>query len=177
MFNQHLFYALYSLAHRGVFLDSVIVFVADILPVILGLFVAVYFVIIKKSPLHFFKVFGVVLVPSAIGLVLQHIVFRHPRPFSILPDVTPLLSISPFTSFPSMHATVFSALAVAFLAYDRKRFAVFAFFALLISLARIAAGVHFPTDILFGFLVGSILGYISHLIFNKLSRGIERIFS
>lgn len=177
MLNQNIFYAINSLAGRSAFLDSIIVFFASIFPIALIIFVIVYFFIFKKSPLKFFLIFGMVLIPASVTIFLQWVVFRHPRPFMALPDVHQLISISGFTSFPSEHATIFSALAMSVFFYNKKMGIYFFIFALLIGIARVASGVHFPADILAGFAIGFIFTYFSYRLFRKMSIAIKNLFS
>jgi undecaprenyl-diphosphatase len=82
-----------------------------------------------------------------------------PRPFDAFTQVHSLIPESGF-AFPSGHATFFMALAVSIFFYHKKAGYVFMFFALLIGLARIAAGVHFPADILGGFVLGGLVSYL-----------------
>jgi undecaprenyl-diphosphatase len=92
------------------------------------------------------------------------ILIRNPRPFNLLPQVHPLFSEHDF-SFPSGHATFFMALALSIFLINKKAGLpaitgyVFIFFAFLIGIARIVAGVHFPSDILSGFILGSLIAY------------------
>lgn len=63
-------------------------------------------------------------------------------------------------AFPSGHSTAFMALATSiFLSHKRVGY-LFIVFAVLIGLARIVAGVHFPLDILGGFILGAGVAYI-----------------
>lgn len=78
-----------------------------------------------------------------------------PRPFLRFPDqVTPLFPYGGFDSFPSGHATLFMALTTMMMLHHRRIGYIFLFFTLLISVARIIAGVHFPIDILVGWIIG-----------------------
>ena len=43
----------------------------------------------------------------------------------------------------------------------------FIFFAILIGLARIAAGVHFPIDILGGYVLGILVACVVKIVFRK----------
>jgi undecaprenyl-diphosphatase len=82
--------------------------------------------------------------------------FHTLRPFDVISQVHSLIPESGF-AFPSGHATFFMALAVSIFFLHKKAGYVFMFFALLIGLARIMAGVHFPIDILVGFVLGGIV--------------------
>jgi undecaprenyl-diphosphatase len=44
----------------------------------------------------------------------------------------------------------------------------FMFFALLIGLARIIVGVHFPIDILGGFILGALIAYLVRFVYDKI---------
>jgi undecaprenyl-diphosphatase len=79
----------------------------------------------------------------------------------------PLLNKTDF-SFPSGHATFFMALGFGIFFSHKKAGYVFIFFALLIGIARIIAGVHFPVDILSGFILGAIIAYLVRVIYNKI---------
>lgn len=77
---------------------------------------------------------------------------HRPRPFLTL-HLTPLFT-DPAWSFPSGHATFFFALATAMYLYDKRWGIGYFVGAILICMGRIAAGVHYPSDILVGALVG-----------------------
>ena len=81
-----------------------------------------------------------------------------PRPFDVFPKV---VSLFPETSyaFPSGHATFFMAIAFAIFFNHKKVGYVFILFALLIGVARIVSGVHFPVDILGGYILGFAIAF------------------
>jgi len=91
------------------------------------------------------------------GMLANHLfslfLFR-PRPFVSFPDVINLIAKSPASkSFPSDHAT--AAFALAFVTASQPGlFAVLLVLAVIVSLGRVAVGVHFPTDVLTGAAVG-----------------------
>ncbi len=83
---------------------------------------------------------------------LLRFVWNRPRPFVAL-NFMPLITESS-ASFPSGHATFFFALAAALFAVNRKWGWWFFALALLNGFARIYAGVHWPSDVLGGAVVG-----------------------
>ena len=90
-----------------------------------------------------------------------------PRPFLRFPEeVSELFIYGGTESFPSGHATLFMALGVMMALYHKHFGYVFIIFAILISLARVVSGIHFPIDILVGWLIG---GFISYYIYKKIS--------
>ncbi len=121
-----------------------------------------------RDRVYFFALSGLSVI-LARGLVTEIVRFFYyrPRPFLAL-QIHPLISHTPTGSFPSGHATAYFALAMAifyFLKQERWNSAgnslsksnlgwwVLAF-AFLICLARVFAGVHWPTDVFFGGLIG-----------------------
>jgi membrane-associated phospholipid phosphatase len=74
-------------------------------------------------------------------------------------------------SFPSSHATNHFGAAVFFFCtlkpYIKNYGWLFFFWAATISYAQVYVGVHYPTDVIGGALIGSIVGYLMALIFNK----------
>ena len=79
--------------------------------------------------------------------------YHRPRPFSALYEIHPLF-LDGNWSFPSGHAAFFFAMAAAAYSYDKKLGAWLFASAVLISAARVAAGVHYPSDILGGAIIG-----------------------
>jgi len=68
-----------------------------------------------------------------------------------------LIDRSTDPSFPSDHATFAFAIAVAVWKYDRKLGAVFGALAILLSAARVYVGTHYPSDVLGGAVLGTIV--------------------
>jgi len=89
------------------------------------------------------------------------------RPFEVFPQVQSLF-IETGYAFPSGHTLVASAIAFALYFINKKVGYIFMFFALLIGVARIAGGVHFPIDILGGFTLGALVAYlVAYFIKNR----------
>jgi len=82
------------------------------------------------------------------------------RSFVQFDKVIPLFSPNQEYSFPSNHAATFSALGLSIYFYKKNIGILLLIFALLIGLARIIAGVHFPVDILGGFILGILVSFI-----------------
>ncbi len=75
------------------------------------------------------------------------------------PEVFSLVRETGYT-FPSGHATFFMALAFSVYLLHKKVGYWFIFFAIIIGVARIMAGVHFPVDILGGYVLGGLVSYL-----------------
>jgi len=79
------------------------------------------------------------------------------RPCFVLENVRLLIRQPHSHSFPSSHAANISAMAFLFSVQYRKYWMYFAGFALLVSLSRIFVGVHYPSDVAAGILIGVFL--------------------
>ena len=175
--NQQLFYILNSLAGQSPIGDSAIIFAARALPWILIVFACVYFVFLNRHLVRLAMVAFTTLFSVLASDLLKNAIFRHPRPFAALPDVVQLISISAYDSFPSGHATAFAALATGMFIYDKRLGSVFIVGALVIGAARIAAGIHYPIDILTGYLIGFAITFFAYKIWKYFERGIRDYIS
>jgi undecaprenyl-diphosphatase len=87
------------------------------------------------------------------------------RPFLI--NNVNLLFEQSGSAFPSGHAAFFFAVATVVYFYNKKIGALFYLSSVLIVLARVFSGVHWPSDILAGTVVGLLVGYLVYKISKK----------
>lgn len=93
-------------------------------------------------------------IAMATNQVISHL-WERPRPFVAHEQATHLLAArSADPSFPSDHAAVAFAIAFGVFAFSRRAGIGFLVAATLISLSRIALGLHYPTDVLAGLAIG-----------------------
>ena len=88
---------------------------------------------------------------------IKHAVHR-PRPCIALPDVVERLGCTTSGSMPSAHAANwFAATMIVFIFYRRKLWLLLpvAFMAVAVSFSRIYNGVHYPSDVLAGAIIGA----------------------
>jgi undecaprenyl-diphosphatase len=105
------------------------------------------------------------LASAGLGLLLSQAishVWDRPRPFVAHPAQTLLLApMSSEPSFPSDHAVASFAIAFSVLfVVGRRAGAVFLAAALVVSVTRIFAGLHYPGDVAGGLLVGLIAALV-----------------
>ena len=79
------------------------------------------------------------------------------RPYDVLPDVHQLVS-SGSGSFPSNHALNNAAAATVLSFYYPHQTWIWVIIALTVGLTRVYCGVHWPTDVLAGFGIGTLAG-------------------
>jgi membrane-associated phospholipid phosphatase len=120
----------------------------------------------KKEP---YIIAGTLLTSSAITIGLKYGVNRS-RPYVTYPDIEQRDSHAGPYSFPSGHTSSAFALATSLsLCYQKWYVAVPAYaWAFTVGYSRMRLGVHFPTDVLAGALIGTGCGVATYFISKKL---------
>ena len=109
-----------------------------------------------------------IIVTDQTGYRLLKELFERVRPCNALSDaITPIGCAGGF-SFPSNHALNNFAAAVFLLRLYPQYKWIFLITATLIAISRIYLGVHYPSDVLGGALIGSAFGYLFSIIALKL---------
>ena len=123
------------------------------------------------------------LISMVIGLVLTNVVIKNwaarIRPYDLYEDLTLLIEKQHDFSFPSGHTTNSFACAWVIFRMAKKRYSVpVLVLAILISLSRLYVGVHYPTDVLAGVVIGIFSAECGRLIvrvLRKRSRWFRRL--
>jgi undecaprenyl-diphosphatase len=170
--DLEIFKLLHGLVGQSAFLDQVIVFCASYLAYILGAIFVGFLVLSQMErsqrwELFWLSVASTLLARGVLTELIRHF-YHRPRPFLAL-NFTPLFSDSAW-SFPSGHATFFFALSTAVYLYNRRWGAWFFAVSALITLARVAAGVHYPSDILAGAIIGIASTWLIYSVFKTYQR-------
>ena len=110
----------------------------------------------KKKALGIVVLALVSIVPAdALGNALKNLLQR-PRPCDVLEHINLLIACVRSPSLPSTHAINSFAFATPFLVMTRNRLKyVFVLIAALVCLSRISVGVHYPSDVIVGGMLGS----------------------
>jgi undecaprenyl-diphosphatase len=167
MINTTLFSKINELAEHSTLLDNLGVFFAVYSGYVLVV-VLIFIFFYKPTKLNRFMVI-VALLSAAVsrGIVTTVIrFFDHSlRPFAVM-KVTQLIDESGY-SFPSGHAAFYFALSMAVYLYNKKLGLAFFAASLVMGIARIYVGVHWPSDILGGILVGVVTALVVNFAARK----------
>ncbi len=156
-------------------LQGVTVFFAEYFPYLVIMLFAVC--AYKEAPLFYrkFLYLGEGLIAGVLARAgveaIRFVVFRL-RPFAEDPTIHALISESSY-SFPSGHAGFFFALATVVYTHNKRVGSWFFASALLIGVARVASGVHYPSDIIGGAVLGILVGWGVYKFFRKSSGSSE----
>ncbi len=159
-FDVAVYHLVNGMAGHSQILDAIMIFFAKYaLELYALLFVIAWFTLPRKDIQNRHALFVAGLsgvLALIINVVISHIWFR-PRPFTVFQKgtFTQLVSHSKDASFPSDHASGSWGFASASWGHTPRwvRYS-FTILAILVSFARVFVGVHYPTDVLAGLLIG-----------------------
>ncbi len=159
-----LFHFINGLSNKLQLLDWLAIFLTDYLGYFLVLGAIILFFLEKKwqQRFYFFSLGALSIILSR-GILTEAIRFFYyrPRPFIAL-GIHPLINSDVTGSFPSGHATAYFALAtVVYYFCEKNKESInrrwqlwFIGLTVLMGIARIMIGVHWPSDILVGAIIG-----------------------
>ena len=152
----------YGFAGQGVWSDRLIVFIAERL--IYALLLWFVYLVARAAWREEWRSVQTYCRAVISALVARFVVaeairffYHHPRPFVAL-GLHSLFNETSY-SFPSGHAIFLFALSTGVYMANKRQGRIFYFASFIICLARIAAGVHYPSDILGGMILGILTAY------------------
>jgi undecaprenyl-diphosphatase len=115
----------------------------------------------------------ITLTDQASSNILKDLVHRL-RPCTVLPDVITPVGCTGSYSFPSNHAfNNFAAATFIYRFFPKLKWALF-ITAILIAVSRVYLGLHYPSDVLGGAILGSISGYFFASLIQWIEKRIHR---
>ena len=161
MGNTDLFFWILNFSHRYTSVDLIMIFGAEIV-IYLTLLLIIYLAFRDsiKEKKSFFMFLIAILITSILVKIIHLFIFE-PRPFATFP-FQPLVLYNQGPSFPSVHSAIMATIAFSFFWYRSKWSYFLLFLMLWVGFARIYIGVHYPLDIIAGFLVGLAAVYLAH---------------
>lgn len=176
--NNFLFFSLHNLANQNIFFDKLIIFIAEPFSNLIILFTFLFLLIhhevnfkkqnFKENLYKMKEILYVFFVGASayISSVVLKGIFNRLRPFEVHQNVVQLFEETT-SAFPSSHAAFYMALGISVYFIHKKVGSVLIFFALIIGIVRIIAGVHYPVDILGGYVLGIIIAVFFNYLFKK----------
>lgn len=148
--NYQLADALNDLSGHSWLLDDVMTFAAsDLIFIAFALFALRMLVVLRAKDWGRLGQVGATLGLAFVFGLLAAQVYSEPRPFTAHHDIHRLISHGAGQSFPSDHATAAFALGFAMLVFVSRAWGeVLLGLAVVIGVARVYTGVHYPGDIL-----------------------------
>lgn len=170
--DETLFRSLFGFAHRLPLIDIAGVALAEYLVYLIAAAFFVFVLLRKnwKQQFHYLAK-GALSVIIARGILVEtlKIAFARLRPHEAL-GLEPLIrGVSGF-SFPSGHAAAAFALAAALFFMHRRGSAWLFAGAALVAIGRVFVGVHWPSDIIAGAVIGVLSAYLSERLLGPESR-------
>lgn len=164
-FDYLLFQWLNSFAGTSVIVDALIIFGGTYLIFVIA--ASALAIVWRAKPqeraLRALHILASLVLGAALVFSVRFL-YQQPRPFTILNVPNQLLYHSAGNALPSGHVTAAFAVATTVFLWNRKWGAVLYTAAFLVGVARIIGGVHWPTDIIAGALIGSWSALMAHAI-------------
>jgi undecaprenyl-diphosphatase len=156
--------------HRFQSLDHLFMLVTNTAkPIVVSAVIVLFIMGLVKSndkmKLTAIQMVGSLIVTTIIVLTLKHIIDR-PRPYITYPSIWHVAADND-GSFPSGHTSVCFAVATILSLNYRKRYIIIPFFvwAALVAYSRLYLGLHYPSDVAAGAVIGIIASWVVYKIF------------
>lgn len=114
----------------------------------------------KRGKIAVLGIILLIVLTDRLNATLVKEIFHRLRPCNTLPDVITPLGCNGTFSFPSNHAVNNFAAAVFFYKLFPKLKWILFITASLVAISRVYLGLHYPSDILGGAVIGSAFGYL-----------------
>ncbi|MBS3945634.1 MAG: phosphatase PAP2 family protein [Melioribacter sp.] len=149
------------------FLDKFFVFITEVKHWYIAYIILFFIIIFKGGRIGKISAIGMILLVVAsdqLSSTFLKDLFQRIRPCNALPDVNILAGCTSSFSFPSSHAVNNFAAAVYFGKIFPKVKWILYSVATLMAISRPYVGVHYPSDVIGGAIIGALLGYLFALI-------------
>ena len=166
-----------QLAQQSVIFGAVLIFFAQYLP---HLVVVIFLALVGLAAYSLRRKLEIIGWGLMAGLLarfgvvsLIRFFYHRPRPF-ITYSLLPLVPEGGF-SFPSGHAAFFFALSTVIYFYNQRWGIYFLVASFLISISRVAVGVHYPSDVMAGAAIGWLVAYLLLVLRRLIKRRVIQV--
>lgn len=167
MINQEIFDMLFRFANKNEYRKKIVILIniysshIFFLLYILG-FIYILFNFNKFCYIDLLKYLFVPFIAIFISKIIRKNINTR-RPFEIL-NIQSLVQHEGGNSMPSNHSVSAMVLAIAFIYIAPKYKIIFIVLAIITGMSRIMAGLHYPIDVIFGFLIGISIGVLGFFV-------------
>ncbi len=161
--NDYIFHAINNVANKSSLLDGVMIVISKYGPyisiLVLGSILILGLYKNKRRPVQYATE---TLIITIISMILSFIigkVFYVDRPF-VKNKVNLLIDHKSNASFPSNHAMGTMSIAVGLFSFDNLIGMFLTFLSIMVGIARIYVGNHYPLDVIGGYVLVFIVNYI-----------------
>lgn len=141
-----------SFVGRWGFLDGAVVFSVSYLPHLVFIAILGWFSMNLRRKI-FLELAGAAILSRVVITEAIRLLWDRARPFAEL-GFRPLVEHSASASFPSGHAAFFFALSGIVFGYNKRMGTLFFLLSAVVAASRVMAGIHWPSDILGGAVIG-----------------------
>lgn len=134
---------------------------------IFWIILSIIFIIFKKTRKMGICMGLSLLIGFITGNLLLKNIFARIRPYNLNTDIEILVKHLSDYSFPSGHTLASFEAATAITLHNKKIGVVALILAVLIAISRIYLYVHYPSDVLFGIIMGIGIAFLARYIINK----------
>lgn len=113
------------------------------------------------EPLTFFKLALLAFGIERIIYLFAKNAFKRKRPANTLDNYSSVIIASDEFSFPSGHSSAAFLMVTLLVMFYDPYFAILYLWAAAVAASRVLVGVHFPTDVLVGSLMGFSIGFVT----------------
>lgn len=124
------------------------------------LFAAGFWVFNQEHTIGIMVLMPFVVYPTLLVNFIIKVALRRERPVHTEANLRPLVGVPSSRSFPSSHAAMSFAAAVFMTNFHPSLWPLFFGVALVMAWSRVYVGVHYPSDVLAGTVVGLIMGWL-----------------
>lgn len=169
-FDQNFFYWFNGLQGQNQFVDFLVHVVAEYAIYMIPLALLVCWFVYKKEQtrIDMLKATIVSVLVWQIPTRIIAWIWYRPRPYIELGGTKELFFHVPSYSFPSDHATFLAAISMYFYLLGYKKLGRWGFVVtFLVGIGRIIAGLHYPGDIVAGWVLGILVAWIIYILLDK----------
>jgi len=167
-YDLRAFLKLYDLGLNNQFISSTYLFFSRY-GIVIFFLSFIYLIWVRRINALLCSMFSMLLA-GTVDLII-YILWKRPRPFVAHADlINQVLDQSKvdLSSFPSSHTYIAFAVATSIFLYGHKKLGSFLFIiAIIVAVSRVGAGLHYPSDVIGGAMLGIFSGILSYLIVQK----------